>query len=249
MRGAIMQPSYLPWLGYFAMIDDVEIFVFLDDVQLTKRSWQVRNRIKERSGKELMLTIPVHTQGRDNTRICDATFASPEWGEKHLASIRQNYSKAPYFEEVYTLMENVYMAKIEKLSEFHIRLITSICGYLGITTKLLKSSDLEGIIGNKDDLLVNICKKSDITCYLSARGSSVYIESESRGGAFSKASIELEYQKYEHPSYSQLGKTFLPYMGIVDLLFNEGKKSLSIIRSGVRKSYTSDNVFEEENGH
>lgn len=245
MRGAIMQPTYLPWLGYFAMIDDVDVFVFLDDVQLTKRSWQVRNRIKEKDGKELMLTIPVSTQGRDNTRICDAKFAEANWYERHLTSIKQIYSKTDYYYEIMQFIESTYKGNHEHLSDFNIELISKICSYLGITTPIYKSSDLEGVTGAKDDLLVSICEKMDITSYLSAKGSSVYIESECKGGAFSKAGIELEYQNYEHPVYNQMGKEFLPYMGIVDLLFNEGRKSLSIIRSGVRMSLNSDNIFGE----
>lgn len=243
MKGAIMQPTYLPWLGYFAMIDDVDIFIFLDNVQLTKRSWQVRNRIKEHDGKELLLTIPVHTKGRDETKICDAKLLETDWYRKHLYSIRQSYSKAQYFGEVMPILEKIFEQKYEYLYEFNENLILAVCEYLQIKTSMLRSGDLKNISGKKDDLLVSICKEVGIDCYLSAKGSAAYIESETSGGAFSKAGILLEYQNYEHPKYRQLGKEFMPFMGIVDLLFNEGKESLAIIRSGVRKSYTSDNVL------
>lgn len=249
MRGAIMQPTYLPWLGYFAMIDNVDLFVFLDDVQLTKRSWQVRNRIKGIDGKEIMLSIPLHTKGRDNTMICDASFADSDWYKRHMSIIKQNYSKAPYYDEIMILLQTVYEKHFLFLSDLNIELISSICKYLGITTPLYKSSDICGKNGKKDDLLVDICNKMKINSYLSAKGSSVYIEKNNKGGAFANASIRLEYQNYEHPIYNQLGVNFVPYMGVIDLLFNEGRNSLCIIRSGIRTSYNSDNVFDENNGY
>ena len=243
MRGAIMQPTYMPWLGYFAMIDEVDVFIFLDDVQLNKRSWQTRNRIKESDGKELMLSIPLKKSGRDETMICDALFSGKDWKKKHLNCIKYNYSKSDYYNEVYSLLEGIYSFDTDFLSLFTINMIDEICDYLGITTNRIISSSLDGIEGNKDELLVNICKKTDITTYLSAKGSAVYIEENSSGGAFTRFGIDLEYQNYEHPVYKQKGKDFLPYMGIVDVLFNCGSNSLGIIRSGVRKPFRSENVL------
>lgn len=244
MRGAIMQPTYMPWLGYFAMIDGVDIFVFLDDVQLNKRSWQTRNRIKERDGKELMLSIPLHTKGRDETRICDACFAEEDWYGKHLASIGQSYRKARFYDEVFDLLKGVYESKHKILSEFNISFISSVCEYVGIDTKMVNSSSMEGIAGSKDSLLVNICKKLEIDTYLSAKGSAIYIEKEKPGGAFGESGIRLEYQNYEHPVYKQMGSIFMPYMGIVDLLFNYGTEALPVIRSGVRPPFDSRHVLE-----
>lgn len=243
MRGAIMQPTYMPWLGYFAMIDEVDLFVFLDDVQLNKRSWQTRNRIKERDGKELMLSIPLHTGGRDQTRICDATFADKDWYKKHLRCISQNYSKCDYYDEVYDGIREVYMSTRETLSDFNILFIRWVCQYIGINTEFIKSSSLEGIMGSKDDLLVSICQNQNIDTYFSAKGSAAYIEEIIPGGAFGRAGIKLEYQNYLHPKYKQKGKEFMPYMGVIDLLFNCGKNSLEIIQSGVREPLNSYNVL------
>lgn len=242
MRGAIMQPTYLPWLGYFSMIDDVDVFVFLDSVQLVKRSWQVRNRIKEYDGKELMLSIPIHTIGRRDTKICDAEFASQSWYVKHLNSIKQCYSKSKFYDEIMSFIEPVYYENYKYLSEFNIKLITSICEYIGINTTLIKSSDLNGICGKKDSLLVDICKKIGIDYYLSAIGSSEYIESKEPGGFFSKEGIKLRYQNYQHPEYKQLGNVFMPFMGIIDLLCNNGKTSLEIIKSGKGIPYKSSDI-------
>jgi len=244
MKGSIMQPTYLPWIGYFAMIDQVDCFVFLDHVQLSKQSWQVRNRIKEKDGKELMLSIPVVSNGMKNTKLCDAVFANDIWKIKHLKSFKQCYIKSSYYGEIMQLIEKVYEKEYFVLSEFTSELIKEICNYIGIDTKFYKSSEYKEIKGIKDEYLVNLCKYLNIDTYLSAKGSAVYIEKEKKGGCFTDAKIKLEYQNYSHPIYNQLGSEFMPYMGIVDILFNEGKRTLEIIRSGNRTSYNSDNVFD-----
>jgi len=243
MRGAIMQPTYIPWLGYFAMIDDVDLFIFLDDVQLNKRSWQTRNRIKERDGKELMLSIPLHTNGRNTTRICDAIFAEEGWYKKHLASISNIYGKCEFYHEVYALIEKVFLSGETCLSKFNISLIEAICKYLGIGAEMTASSSMGETVGSKDALLVNICRKAGIDTYLSARGSAAYIEREKPGGAFRDAGIRLEYQNYSHPVYTQQGDGFMPYMSVIDLLFNYGRKSLTIIREGNRSPYVSEDLM------
>lgn len=143
MRIAIMQPTYLPWMGYFAMIDVVDAFVFLDSVQLVKRSWQTRNKIKN-GEKELVLSLNLAKSSRDETMICDAKFSDEKWKIKHLNSINFAYKKAKYFDEVYPLLEEIFAFKSESLSKFNINLISKIAAFLGIKTKMLASSDLGG---------------------------------------------------------------------------------------------------------
>lgn len=240
MHGAIMQPTYFPWLGYFAMIDSVDVFVFLDSVQLVKRSWQVRNRIKQ-NDRELMLAIPVHTDCRD-TRICDALIVETQWKDKHLKTIAQSYAKTPYYDEIMPLINKVFSIKNNNLASFNESIIVEISDYLGIETKFYKSSELKELEGTKDQLLVNICKALEINTYLSARGSADYIERDNEAGAFADSGIVLEYQNYNHPTYNQVGKEFLPYMCIVDALFNCGKQTIEIIRSGNKEPLTSKEI-------
>lgn len=244
MKGAIMQPTLFPWVGYFAMIDDVDKFIFLDNVQLVKRSWQVRNRIKQ-NDKELMLHIPIINTKRSELLINNAKISYAEdWKKKHLESIKHSYSKAKYYKEVYEIVNEIYEREFEYIGDFTIDLILAFVKYIGITTEISRSSEIEGIQGKKDELLVEICKKKGITEYLSAKGSAVYIEQKQEGGAFAANGLGLEYQSYEHPIYHQLGNEFIPYMGIIDLLFNEGKNSLEVIRSGNRQSLTSKEVVK-----
>lgn len=237
-----MQPTYLPWLGYFDMIDQVETFVFLDNVQLVKRSWQTRNRIKSPQG-ELFLSIPIKKEkSRDLQLINNAHFVtSDSWMESHLRSIEQFYRKALFFEEVYPVLRNLYLSYNDTLlSQFLIGIIKEISNLLGITTNFIIASELGKFNSRKDDLLVEISKKNGCDSYLSALGSSGYIESENEGGAFLRNNIALYYQHYLHPEYPQLYGSFISHLSIIDLLFNSGlEKSLQILKSGRKKNYLS----------
>ena len=239
MKCAIMQPTYNPWLGYFDLMDKVDIFVYLDDVQLVKRSWQVRNRIKTPQG-ELFLTVPIkRLKSREETLIKDAVINDSEnWRQKHLKSIELNYRKAKFFDSVFPFVENLILNDFQLLGDFNINLIENIKKTIGIKTPTIRSSEIPSVKGKKDELLANICKLLNADIYISPQGSAVYIEKETPGGAFVKKGIELYYHNYEHPVYNQLHGKFLPYMGIIDLLFNEGfEKALDIIKEGRRKDF------------
>lgn len=238
MLCAIMQPTFLPWMGYFSMMSKVDLFVYFDDVQLAKRSWQVRNRIKGQNG-ELFLNIPIKkSAARDELLICDAVMdESQGWRPKHLNSFYHSYKKARYFEEVFAFLEPLYGEKTDKLSEFTILLIESIKAAINIDTKTALSSSLEGIEGQKDERLASICKAVGASSYFSAAASKEYIELESPGGAFAKNGIELAYQEYAHPVYGQTGGEFLPYMCIADLLFNVGfENALATINNNTKEN-------------
>ncbi|MGC8768199.1 WbqC family protein [Calditerrivibrio sp.] len=233
---AIMQPTYNPWLGYFDLIDRVDCFVYLDNVQLVKRSWQVRNRIKSPNG-ELFLTIPIkHTAPRDDITINKALVNGDGWRRDHLKAIEYNYKKSKFFDDIFPFVSSLIMNEIQILSEFNINFIEQIKNILGIETKTIKSSDLSNLNYKKDDLLAALCKEIGADTYISPQGSSVYIDRDTIGGAFTRENIKLYYHNYDHPKYNQLFGEFLPYMGVLDLLFNEGvRNSINIIRSGRRE--------------
>lgn len=238
MKAAIMQPTYLPWIGYFDLIDQVDKYVFLNNVQLVKRSWQVRNRIKTTQG-QLFLTVPIRKiKSRDETNICEAIIDDSEaWREKHLKSIGLAYKKAPYFDEVFSFISGLIKTEITMLADFNINIIKNISDKIGIdvNTKFVTSSKLMGVDGKKDTLLVSICKAIGCYEYVSAKGSADYIEKDSPGGQFVKSDIKLFYHNYSHPNYDQINGNFLPQMSTIDLLFNKGfSQSLEIIRLGRR---------------
>jgi len=228
----------VPWLGYFDLIDQVDKFVFLDDVKLEKCSWHVRNKIKTLQGEQY-LTIPTKTpKGRLHTLINEAQIDNKtNWRTKHLRTISYAYKSAKFFTEVFAFIKNLISYETENLSDFNIKFIGEIIGRLAIDTELFVSSQLKNSSGVKDRRLVAICKELNCNYYLSPQGSSVYIERDSPGGEFSKSDIQLYYHVYEHPVYNQLHGHFIPFMSIVDLLFNHGfEESLNIIRSGRRDS-------------
>jgi hypothetical protein len=225
---AIMQPTYLPWVGYFDMIEQVDCFVFLDSVQFNKRSWQQRNKIKSITGP-IWCTVPVLTKGRSEQIICEVeTDQEQRYVTKHIGSVRQNYEMAAHAVPLLTEFSDILESKHKLLVELNIELIRWICNYLGIHKEFVRSSTLN-VQGNKSELLVNICKELGFSRYVSAPGSKEYIEKEN---LFSPNEIDLVYHSYEHPVYRQLHGCFESHMSVLDLLLNEGVNSMSIIRSG-----------------
>ena len=228
MKVAIMQPTYLPWIGYFAMMDRVDQFVLLDNVQFEKRSWQQRNRIKT-VNSIVWLTVPVVTKGKREQLIKDVLIEkSGCFQDKHIKSITLNYKKSLYF-DIYSndLFEILNKGHI-KLPELTIELIKKIKVMLGITTKLICSSELD-VDGTKAELIAGICEELNATEYLSSPGSEEYInESDS----FLKRNIPVNYHRFNNIEYKQNWGEFVPYISVIDLLFNMGSDSLNIIRKG-----------------
>ncbi len=230
----------MPWLGYFSMIDQVDEFVFLDNVQLVGRSWQVRNKIKYEDAEKI-LTIPINKdKHRDDRLINNTSYSGIEWKKSHLGTIHLAYSKSAYHKEVMPFLEELYSLDYNSIGKMNENIISSTCKKIGIQTPLLCSTEMN-VDGHKDSLLVNICKKRNADAYLSAQGSAAYIEASIPAGEFGKSGIELYYLNYNHPEYLQIGKRFIPYIGIYDLLFNVGFDSaLEIIRSGRRDNIPSE---------
>ncbi len=246
-KAAIMQPTYLPWLGYFDLIDQVDKFVFLDDVQLVKRSWQTRNKIKTAQG-ELFLTIPIKKANkRDDTLICNAVISEEEpWKERHIRSIELAYKKAPYFNMAFPFFKNILLNSKRNLAEYNIYIIKQIAEKLGLKTEFIRSSELKGIVGKKDACLVSICKHIGCDEYISPQGSAVYIEKECPGGEFAKNNVKFFYHNYEHPIYEQVNCDFIGFMSIIDLLFNHGfDAGLVIIKNGRRPGIDSATFRKE----
>jgi hypothetical protein len=239
MKVAIMQPTFLPWIGYFGLMDSVDHFVFLDHVQFARRSWQQRNRIKTNNG-ELWLSLPV-TADRD-TPINAATVGGDT--SKIVKSIEHNYSKSRYWDNHGPAIKDIFGKNYKMLRSVNMHLIEYFIGALGITTKLSASSSM-GAKGRKADMLADICLRLGAVEYISPPGSRGYLE---ESDAFEKAGIPVSFFSYTHPQYRQLHGEFVPYMCILDLLFNEGPESLKIIRSGYAGSHTGPGRIETDSG-
>ena len=223
-----MQPTYLSWPGYFDLMDQGDIFVFLDSVQFDKRSWQQRNRIKCAKGEQ-MLTVPVFSKGQFYQKISEVRLDhSSHFVESHIKSIQLNYVKAKYFDRYFEDFAAILRKRHPLLADLNMDLILWFKACLGISVLTMKSSSLN-LPGKKTELLVDICKALQADHYFSPAGSEGYI---TQNNLFDKDGITLSYQNYVQVPYRQLHGPFIPYLSTLDLLFNEGEQSLAIIRAG-----------------
>ena len=215
---AILQSNYIPWKGYFDLINMVDEFILYDEAQYTKRDWRNRNIIKTPQGLH-WLTIPVLVRGKFLQRIIDTKVSDHDWGPSHWAAITHNYAKAPWFRQYRPIFEPLYTdRREEKLSLINFRFIEKICGILGIRTNISWSHDYPST-GNKTERLVEICTKAAATHYISGPSAKAYIRPE----LFHDAGIDLSFIDYGgYPAYPQSTGTFEHRVTILDLIFNMG---------------------------
>jgi len=233
MRLVVLQPGYLPWLGFFDQMVRSDIFVVYDDVQYDRRSWRNRNRIKTHQGVQ-WLTIPVATKGNYTSLIKDVLIDnSTNWRKNHLRSIQQNYSKAPFFADYYDVFCEMYSKEWKYLIDVDLTLIRELRSILGIESRMEFSSDL-CIDGDKVHRMVNICLELGADELLEGSAGRNYLTGEGER-AFAQNGIKLTYHDYQHPVYGQLYGEFVPYLSVIDLLFNCGKDSLDIITNKKEK--------------
>ncbi len=233
MNVVILQPSYIPWRGYFDQIRRADLFVFYDDVQYDKRGWRNRNQIKTAQGKQ-WLTIPVHSRGvREGIPICDVKIDWEQpWAKNHLKSLTFAYARASYFRAYLPWLESVYSQRYELLADFTIWLTIEIARKMGIThTRFMRSSEMQGIDGHKTDRLIQILQRVGAQHYISGPSARGYIEQEK----FEAAGIGLEYMEYNYPDYPQLYPPYDPYVTVLDLLFMVGPDALSYIANPEEK--------------
>lgn len=229
MNCVILQPSFIPWRGYFHQIQRADLFVFYDCVQYDKHGWRNRNRIKTTQGPQ-WLTIPVAAGGAcQGLLIRDALVTGePGWRRKHLASIEQSYRRAPFWREYAPLVEEIYALSGPRLADITCTSTEAIARRLGLThTRFLHSSSLDAQ-GEKTDRLLDVLRKVGATHYISGPSARDYIEADK----FAAAGITLEYMVYDYPPYPQLHGPFDGQVSILDLLFNVGPEAPRYIWAG-----------------
>ena len=220
MNCVILQPSYIPWRGYFHQIQKADVFVFYDDVQYGGRGWRNRNRIKTHAGSQ-WLTIPVQSggaalQGRPIREV--AIDWTKPWSKKHWETIRHSYCKAPYFKRYEALLASFFERRDALLADFTIVTTVALARELGIEeTRFVRSSYLPAQ-GGKTDRLVSILSHLGVTHYISGPSARDYLEAEKLHGA----GITLEFMRYGYPEYPQLNPPFDPQVSIIDLLVMTG---------------------------
>lgn len=220
----VLQPGYLPWLGFFDQLMRSDIFVFYDDVQFDKNGWRNRNRIKSPAGPH-WLTVPVRVNSLGQ-RVCETEIdARQPWARKHLGTIRQFYAKAPYLKRYLPELEELLAGRRwERLSDLDIAVIELFCAWLGIERRTARSSELN-VGGERSERLLNICRHFGARRYLSGDAAQSYLDVE----LFARRGVGVEWQNYRHPVYPQQHGEFIPFLSALDLLLNCGEKSASII--------------------
>lgn len=224
---AIIQSNYIPWKGYFDIINLVDEFILLDDVQYTRRDWRNRNLIKTNHGLQ-WLTIPVNIKDNYLAKINEITIADKQWPVKHWAAIKQNYAKANFFKEYKEAIEQLYVQTLEDyLSQVNFRFITAINQLLGISTKISFSFEY-GAAEGKNERLIELCKKADATEYISGPSAKIYLQEE----LFLKQGIKVSWIDYSgYKPYRQLSPPFEHGVSVLDLLFNEGPAAKHYMKS------------------
>lgn len=237
-----MQPSFLPWLGYFALIAEADIFVFLDDVQLTRRSWQCRNRVSSPNG-EVMVSLPI--AGRPSRPLIkDAGIADQPVAETLMSRIEGCLGLAPHWPAVRDILCAGFRRVPLGVAEFNIGLIRDIADALELEAEFWRSSIIDIGMTNRATRLPKICQVFDADCYLSPVGSIGYLRNDR---PFDVASISLGFQNFSHPLYRQGGPQFLSHMSVIDAIAWIGTDATrDAILSGIGPWFSEAELTGEE---
>jgi WbqC-like protein len=231
MTVVILQPGYLPWLGFFDQMRRADVFVYYDDVQYDTHGWRNRNRIKTQQGP-LWLTVPVRHAGLSKPRIVDVEIdGRTNWAKKHVASIRQAYAASPFLKQYMPALEELLMRPWARLVDLDTAAAALVGEWLGIRSRIERASEL-GIAGGQSERLLNICRHFHASAYLSGSAAREYLDVP----LFERNGVDVRWQDYAHPEYPQLHGAFVPYMSAIDLVLNCGDESRSVLegRSGLR---------------
>lgn len=227
---AILQSNYIPWKGYFDIIDQVDEFIFYDEMQYTTRDWRNRNKIKTQNGLK-WLSISVSAKGcqQNCLKINETKISDTSWVESHWNAIKLAYSKSTYFKEYRDFFENLYNDCVDEeyLCNVNYKFILAINDLLGIKTKISFDKDY-GLIEGKTERLVDLVQKANGTHYLSGPAAKDYIDED----LFKEAGIVLEWMDYSgYKEYPQLYPPFEHGVSILDLIFNVGDEAIDYIRN------------------
>jgi glutaredoxin-related protein len=225
MRVGIIQSNYIPWRGYFDFIDDVDLFIFHDDLQYTKGDWRNRNKIKTPRGL-IWLTVPV-SKGKTNRLICETTIDyKKNWQKDHINQFKENYTRAPCLQSYLDDLSAILTQHFSNISELNVTLCRWIMGILGISTTLRMSQEFQPV-GSKTARIIDLLTKVGASTYLTGPSAQAYLDLE----LFRDHNIKVEFKSYDYPSYPQLWGEFRGEVTILDLLFNTGPEARRFLKS------------------
>ena len=226
------QPVYLPWLGLFHKIALSDLFCYFDIVQYQRKDYNNRNKIKTSNG-ELWLSVPVESKNHLNKNVSKILIVQDNWVKKHLKSIELNYKKTPFFKDYFPELQSILINESKNsLGYLNLKLLEYFMECLSIDTQIVKASDYS-FDGIGSDLVLDMCVRLGADSYIFGEQGKNYADVK----AFKESEIVVEFQNYIHPVYRQMGRDFLPYMSIIDLLFNEGDKSFDMLMSNNIEQY------------
>ena len=226
MITSINQPHYIPYIGYFSMINKVDNFIFHDDVDYIKGEWKNRNRIRENKNFDNFrnLSVPIKKQKEKKINKLLISY-DKNWIADHQNKIRNSYYGEKYFKTVENMFASVVEKKPKYLADLNIELILVFLKYLEIKTSVFYSSKFNSNL-KKTDKIIHLCKCTKTTTYISNNKSKNYLEEDK----FRENKIKLLYQNYTHPEYFQNKNNFLSNLSIIDLMVYHGKDSLQYLK-------------------
>ena len=217
MKVGIMQPYFFPYIGYWQLINAVDKFVIYDDVNFIKGGWINRNKILV-NGQARYINLQMHKASPNKLINEIEVLGNKVYNKKLLKTIESSYRKAPYYSEVYPLIENIIKQDENNMSKYLINSIREICKYLEINTQILVSSEIEKNNNLRgQDKIIEICKILGANQYINAIGG---IELYSRKD-FESNGILLNFLRTKSIRYKQFNDNYLPNLSIIDvIMFN-----------------------------
>lgn len=215
------QPYFMPYIGHWQLINAVDVFIIGDDYNFINRGWIHRNRILQ-NGQAKYFNIEV-ARASQNKKI-NALYLSDVYDpEKKLQTLWVAYSKAPHFEEGFALMRKILEYKERNLACFLEHSIRCICDYLGITTKLVRSSEIPGnSVFKREYRIYDQCKYVGADTYINAIGGRALYSYEQ----FYNQGIKLGFIQTGDVQYKQFGNEFIPYLSILDVIMFNSKEEI-----------------------
>lgn len=216
-----MQSPFIPWMGIMQQLIEADVFFVGDNFLFSRDSWVYRNRIKNKNTNEpLWLSVPINKNHDERPIISELKIDhSQKWSKKHLGSIVANYGNSPFFKDYHPMIQRVYMKQYTNLLDLNLEFLKLFMNLLEIDTNKVKLRSSLGVLPeDKNAAIIEMGKKCGATVYLSAVASREYVDEKH----FNQNGIEVVFQKFDHPVYSQQGKNFVSHLSTLDALFNIG---------------------------
>jgi len=234
-RVALMQPMFLPWLGYFELLDAVDIFIVLDDYQFSRQGWGHRNRLFLSPGRPGILSLPIRHPGDLKATFLDVAPATDSrWCDKLERTLTQTYGRGAGFAAIWPEIRDALFATTTNVAELEIHLIKIIGRWLGVRGNLRRSSEFPATAGlGRSQRLVALLDAVQAGSYYAARGSVAYMRAD---GVFPLERLPVFFQDFEPVAYSQPGSaTFVPRLSALDALFNVPASEACAVMHGTRR--------------